>query len=204
MFVMTMDQRGSRRTGDLVEPLLAELAHLEGAPGMVRPFARTVGDEVQAALDDPALAVELGLAVLRRGGWSVGIGVGPVELPLPADVRAATGEAFVLAREAVERAKGRGRPVPLAVAGVGGTAAADAEAVLVLLGSVASRRTEAGWAVVDALAPGTVTQEEVAERLGISQQAVSQRLRGALWPEEPPVRAAAARLLARAAEPEDR
>ena len=204
MFVMTMDQRGSRRTGDLVEPLLAELAHLADAPGTVRPFARTVGDEVQAALADPDLVVEIALAVTRRGGWSVGIGVGPVELPLPADVRAATGPAFVLARDAVERAKGRGRPVPLAVAGVGVTAAADAEAVLVLLGSVATRRTEAGWAVIDALTPGSVTQEEVAERLGISQQAVSQRLRGALWPEEPPVRAAAARLLARAAEPEDR
>ena len=204
MFVMTMDQRGSRRTGDLVEPLLARLAPLTDTPGVVRAFARTVGDEVQAALTDPDLVVDLTLGVLRRGGWSVGIGVGPVELPLPADVRAASGEAFVLAREAVERAKARGRPIPLAVAGVDPTAAADAEAVLVLLGSVAGRRTPAGWAVIDALAPGGVTQEEVAERLGISQQAVSQRLRGALWPEDPPVRAAAARLLARAARSEDR
>lgn len=204
MFVMTMDQRGSRRAGDLVEPLLAELNHLRAAPGVVRPFARTVGDEVQAAFEDPDLVVDVALAVTRRGGWSVGIGVGPVELPLPADVRAATGEAFVHARQAVERAKVRGRSVPLAVSGVGATAAADAEAVLVLLGSVAGRRTAAGWTVIDALGTGTVTQEEVAERLGISQQAVSQRLRGALWPEEPPVRAAAARLLARADEPEDR
>ena len=204
MFVVTMDQRGSRRTGDLVEPMLAELSGLRGAPGVVRPFARTVGDEVQAAFDDPVLVVEHVLAMVRRGGWSVGVGAGPVDLPLPEDVRAGSGDAFVLAREAVERAKGRGRPVAVAVAGVGATAAADAESLLVLLGSVAARRTAAGWAVVDALAPGTVTQEEVAEGLGISQQAVSQRLRGALWPEEPPVRAAAARLLTRAAHPEDR
>ena len=45
MFVMTMDQRGSRRTGDLVEPLLARLAPLTDTPGVVRAFARTVGDE---------------------------------------------------------------------------------------------------------------------------------------------------------------
>jgi len=43
------------------------------------------------------------------------------------------------------------------------------------------------------------TQEEVAARLGITQQAVSQRLRTALWSEELAARPAAARLLSLAA-----
>lgn len=199
MFVITMDQQGSRRTGDRVEALLADLAGLTEETGVVRPFARTVGDEVQAVLDDAVLVVDQALAMVRRGGWSVGVGIGPVDTPLPEDVRAGSGDAFVRARLAVERAKTRGRPVPLAVVGPDPTAGA-AEAVLTLLGSVTARRTAAGWAVIDALRlPGT-TQEDVAARLGISQQAVSQRLRAAQWPEEPPVRAAVTWLLARAEE----
>ncbi len=109
MFVMTIDQRGSRRVGDRVEVLLAALADVVAAwgEGVVRPFERTVGDEVQAVLDDPDLTLDVALRVLRLGGWTVGIGVGAVDEPLPASARAGSGEAFVLARTAVERAKGR-------------------------------------------------------------------------------------------------
>ena len=195
-----MDQQGSRRVGDRVEGLLAELADLEGADGVVRAFERTVGDEVQAVLDDPVVVVDLVLRMLRREGWSVGIGAGPVEEPLPASARAGSGEAFVLARSAVERAKSRSRPVPVAVDGVAERSAADAEAVLTLLGSVLARRTDHGWAVVDAIEDAAgATQVEVAARLGVTQQAVSQRLRTALWSEEAAVRPLAARLLDEAA-----
>ena len=67
-----------------------------------------------------------------------------------------------------------------------------------MLAVLIHRRTDAGWAVVDtvtALGAGA-TQEDVADRLGISQQAVSQRLRTALWNEEQAVRPVVARLLA--------
>ncbi|HEY8718756.1 hypothetical protein [Pengzhenrongella sp.] len=204
MFILTIDQQGSRRVGDRVEELLEVFAALPavapGAPGLVRPFERTVGDEVQAVLDDAELVVDLALTVLRRGGWSVGIGAGPVHEPLPETSRAGWGEAFILARSAVERAKTRTRPVPLAVDGVDPVAAADAEAVLTLVAAVAERRTAAGWEVIDALRVGGEgsRQEDVATRLGISQQAVSQRLRTALWAEELAARPLAARLLATA------
>jgi len=91
--------------------------------------------------------------------------------------------------------------VPLAVV----TGAPDdgraAEAVLTLIASVRARRTEAGWAVVDALTEAGpdgvgVTQEDVARRLGVTQQAVSQRLRTAMWAEEVAARPVAVRLLA--------
>lgn len=199
MLVLTIDQIGSRRLGDRVDGLLSDLAGWlpDGTAGVVRAFERTVGDEVQAVLDDPELAVDVALRVLRRGGWSVGIGAGPVDEPLPASARAGSGPAFVLARDAVERAKSRLRPVPIAVAASSDDRARDCEAVLSLVGAIMSRRTPQGWAVIDtviALGPET-TQDRVAAHLGISQQAVSQRLRTALWAEETAVRPVAARLL---------
>jgi len=199
VFVLTIDQQGSRRVGDRVDALLDVLGGLVPAdgPGLVRGFERTVGDEVQAVLADADLVVDLTLRLTRMGGWSVGIGIGPVDHPLPASTRAGSGPAFVHARTAVERAKARTRPVPLAVVGEGLTRAADAEAVLTLLGALGARRTPAGWAVIDAMATlgPNATQDAVAVRLGVTQQAVSQRLRAAMWAEEVAARPVAARLL---------
>lgn len=200
-YVMTIDQRGSRIHGDRVDSFLARLATVlddlttGSGSGIVRAFERTVGDEVQAVLDDAGLVVDLALGVARDGGWSVGIGAGPVDEPLPASSRAGSGAAFVLARTAVEAAKSRSRAVALAVRGVDDGAGRDAEAVLVLSAAVAGRRSAAGWEVVDAMAAGDARQEDVAVELGVSQQAVSQRLRAALWSEERAARNAAARLL---------
>ncbi|MDQ0427060.1 hypothetical protein [Cellulomonas iranensis] len=196
MFVMTIDQRGSRRGTDRVPELLAALADVP----TVRGFERTVGDEVQGVLDDPGVVVDVALRVLRDGEWTVGVGAGPVVEPLPASPRAGAGDAFVLARDAVESAKSRQRPVPVAVRGAVPEVAEDADAVLVLLGSVAARRTPAGWDAVDALrAAGEAGQDAVAQALGVTQQAVSKRLRTAMWAEEVAARPAVAHLLTRAA-----
>ena len=197
MFVMTIDQQGSRHAPDRVPALIAGLPTV---PGVLRGPERTVGDEVQAVLDDADAAVDLTLHLLRLGEWSIGIGAGPVDEPLPASTREGRGEAFVLARAAVDAAKSRQRPVPLAVRGADPVAAADAEAVLTLLGAVLARRTPAGWRAVDESGrDGDRSQDAVATRLGITQQAVSERLRTALWAEETAVRPAAARLLTAAA-----
>jgi hypothetical protein len=71
--------------------------------------------------------------------------------------------------------------------------------VLQLLAAVARRRTDAGWAAVDAVAGRT--QREAAHTLGITPQAMSQRLRTALWEEERAARPVAARLLDEAEAP---
>lgn len=200
MFVLTVDQEGSTRHGDQVAGLLAALRPLtDSLTGVLRAFERTVGDEVQAVVDDPTTVVTLALHLLRLRGWTVGIGAGPVDEPLPASSREASGPAFVRARAAVERAKTRGSAVPLAVEAGDGVAherGQEAEAVLRILGGVVTRRTAAGWEVVDLLAPGQRRQKDVAAELGVSEQAVSQRLRTALWSEELAVRPVAARLLA--------
>ncbi|GAA2231587.1 hypothetical protein GCM10010413_32090 [Promicromonospora sukumoe] len=237
MIVLTVDQRGSTYAADRVPEVLAELAELtRGRDGVVVPFERTVGDEVQGILAagraGAGLAVDLSLHLLRDQGWSIGIGVGSVEGPLPSVSREARGYAFYRARDAVERAKTRGRGTSIAVEGpppgapdlraAGNTEsgnteprstepdttasdteppdlAAEVEALLRLLAAIRARRTPHGWEVADTLAsladkPGR--QRIVAQSLQVSEQAVSQRVRAALWQEEEAVRPVVVRLLA--------
>ena len=195
MFVMTIDQRDSQNTADGVPALLQKLA----AVPVVLPFERSVGDEVQGVLTDPATVVDTALAVLREGTWYVGIGVGAVAEPLPASPREASGPAFVAARSAVERAKKTGDRPPLAVAGSAG--APEAEAVLVLLGRLVQERSPAEWRVLEHAQPGKWgAMSEAARKLGISSQAVSKAAQRSGWQEEWAARPAAAVLLARADE----
>lgn len=200
MFVMTIDQRGSRIHGDKVPQLLDGLAGIAA----VLPFERSVGDEVQAVLDDANAVVEVALRVLREGNWYVGIGVGGVELPLPKSSRAAAGPAFIAAREAVESAKKAGVRVPLRVVGNPDSKewTEAAEAVLVLLGEIVRGRSEAEWRVLDALAaaPGAA-QKDIAAQLAISPQAVNKAIRRSGHLEEHNGRPAAALLLRHAVQP---
>lgn len=202
MFVLTMDQRGSRTHGDQVPQLLEALAPFDP----VLPFERSVGDEVQGVLADPAAVVAVVARVLREGNWYVGIGLGGIDLPLPASPREAAGSAFVAARVAVEAAKKSGERVPMRVVAASGPASGDsewaaaAEAVLVLLGDVVRRRSAAEWRVIDALqAAPAATQKDIAAQLKITPQAVSKALFRAGHLEEVRGSRAAALLLGQAA-----
>lgn len=192
MIVITIDQRGSQRGRDLIDDLLGDLAALLPADAVVRSFERTAGDEVQGLLADSNHAVAAALALVRNGSWSVGLGLGTVREPIPVSVRAAAGPAFVHARDAVARAKSS--PRHIAVSGPDARASGDAEALLALLAAIVQRRSRPGWEVADLMATG-ITQQEAARRLGISPQAVSQRLRAALWYEQQRAEPLAARLL---------
>lgn len=189
---MTVDQRGSQRGQDLIEDMLGRLADALPAAAIVRPFERTAGDELQGLLAGADHAVRTALTLVRDGSWSVGLGLGPVREPIPASVRATTGPAFVHAREAVLRAKSSPRHV--AVCGPDSQAAGDAEALLALLAAIVQRRSRLGWEVADLVATG-ITQQEAAARLGVSPQAVSQRLHAGLWQEQRRAEPVAARLL---------
>src|SRR5688500_15169762 len=116
MYVLTVDQRNSTHEPDRVPELLEQLADVPAAI----PFERSVGDELQGVLASPEEVVDAALRCLRGGGWYVGIGIGTVELPLPATPREGRGSAFVAARAAVERAKKTGDRAPLAVEGPSG------------------------------------------------------------------------------------
>ena len=221
MYVMTIDQRGSTGDIDRVPGLLKELRALSTAGR----FERSVGDEVQGVVERADEVVEIALHALRSGRWYVGIGVGEVDLPLPASPREGSGPAFVAARTAVDRAKGAAAHVPLAVvagrgrrrasATVSAAAAADAdhgfreakacanaEAVLRLIGRLVQDRTAAQWKVVDVLRSvrndthGTHGSQKIAaQKLGITEQSVSRAVLRSGWQEEWAARPAAELLL---------
>jgi hypothetical protein len=221
-FVLTADQQNSRRSADRVPEALSALAAIGAAvvdpdavhqptprdgAGLVtvRPFERTAGDEIQAVLTDGSAVVTVVQALVRMGGWRMGIGLGEVDEPLPSTTRAGRGDAFLAARDAVEAA--RRSPVDLSVRRLGsgetapGAAAddtRDAEAALWLLVSVLRRRSPMGWEVVDLL-DGGATRREAAGILNVSASAVSQRLAAAAYEEAARGADLTARLLDRAA-----
>jgi hypothetical protein len=160
------------------------------------PFERTAGDEFQGVLADPDTVVDVVLQLVRLGGWSIGVGAGPVQTPLPPSTRAAAGPAFLSARRAVDAAKQR--PARLAVRGAVPVDAGDAQAVLTALAVIVERRSAQAWEAIALVGAGR-TQAEAATTLGVSRQAVGQRLAAGLWELERDLRPTAARLLTRAA-----
>jgi hypothetical protein len=192
-YVLTVDQKASRRTADRVADILPKL---NAAVATELPFERTAGDEFQGLLKDPENVVDVVLQLVRDGGWSIGIGAGPVQTPLPTSVRAATGPAFLSARRAVDAAKQR--PSRLAVRGAVPADAADAQAALSALAAVVDRRSDQAWEAIALVGEGR-TQADAATALGISRQAVGQRLSAGLWDLERELRPTAVRLLTRAA-----
>lgn len=174
MFVMTVDQRGSRSDVDRVDALLATVADA----ALLRRFERTAGDEVQAVADDPSVVAQLCIDLSTDGHWSVGVGVGDVEEPLPESTRAGRGPAFEYARAAVEAAKTQ--RTALAVRGHDDRWCTHAQTAARLIADVIAQRSDAGTEAVTLMRSG-ITQSDAATRLGISPQAMSQRLRSARW-----------------------
>jgi hypothetical protein len=169
--VLTVDQRGSRTSPDLVPGTLAALADAR----LLLPFERTAGDEFQGVLDDPASLARVVETLLREDRWNVGIGIGPVDEPLPDHARAGRGPAYLHARQAVTTAKNS--PWHLRVCGDDPGVRA-LETTLWLWAAVLARRTTRGWEAADLVDEG-LSYEEAGRRLGISQSAVSQRAQAA-------------------------
>lgn len=165
--VFTVDQRHSRSSADAVPHALQLLDDVS----TLRPAERTAGDEFQAILDSPEAVATAVERLLRDGRWHIGIGVGEVDTPLPTTTREGRGDAFVTARESVTAA--RHAPHHLRVSGTGPWVR-HLESALWLWAGVLERRTPKGWEVADLAADG-LTHEAIAERLEISQSAVSQR-----------------------------
>jgi len=175
--VLTIDQRGSTRAA-ATDRVPATLVALADVP-MLRPFERTAGDEFQGVLDDPAAVAAVVERLLREESWSIGIGIGEVDDPLPESTRAGRGPAYLHARDAVTAAKSA--PWRLRVVGddPGGSAGVRAlETTLWLWAAVLNRRTPRGWEVADLVDAGA-SYDQVAKRLGVTQSAISQRAQAA-------------------------
>lgn len=182
MFVVMADQRGSRKAEDLVPSLLHDLNRTSQPWQPLLDFERTAGDEVQGLLDGAAGLAEL----LRHFGdsndWSIGVGIGSVEAPLPSSTRAATGTAYLAARNAIESAKRA--PGWLRIESSSEPEAAQTlQALTHGLFFVQRSRSQAGREAV-ALSRQGRNGKTIAKELGISPQAVSTRLRIAGWDEE--------------------
>lgn len=167
LYVLTVDQRSSRTTADLVPEAIA--AYGEGA--LLR-FERTAGDEIQAVYDDPAAVADVIEGLLRTEQWNIGLGIGEIESPLPDRAPAGRGPAYLHARNAVNRAKKS--PGRICAVGVDDYRAHQLETVLWLWATLLARRTDRGWEVADLVAEG-LNHQAVAEQLDISQSAVTQR-----------------------------
>jgi hypothetical protein len=194
MIVITADQVDSRSTADLAGSTLESLDR-EFGPEFVLPPDRTAGDEIQMLVRSGTAALGIILMLTRTRRWSVGLGVGAVRAPLGANIRESTGDAFVAARSAVERAKRR--PTRVAVTAEPGSAlAADVEALIDLVLVIRGRRSEQGWEVHDLVVSG-LTQADAAARLGITPQSASKRARAADLKAEDAAVVALARLVDR-------
>ncbi|WP_127793194.1 DNA-binding protein [Agromyces sp. LHK192] len=200
MFVITADQIGSRTAPDRSAPMQAALQHDHGR-ALALPVDQTAGDELQALTDDPATALDLILDLARDGHWSIGLGIGGIRSPLPDAVRKATGPAFIAARDAVDAAKRADGRFALRVEAprADGDAperrrAGHVEALVRMFLLMRSRRSDAGWEVAGLVADGA-SQKQAAKVLGISDAAVSQRLKSAMWSVDEQVRPALVALL---------
>lgn len=178
MFVLTIDRRGSRRAHDSADMRTHRDRCRATLPRPVLDWQISAGDELQALYDRPEHVLAAVLALADERDWHVGLGVGPVDEPLPREVREATGAAFVAAREAVTAAKESGGPAVR-----GSEWARHVEAVLALMCAVRRRRTGPGEQAAE-LAERGHTQQHMARELGISQSSVSRRLSSALWAQE--------------------
>ncbi|MET1006622.1 MAG: hypothetical protein ABWX96_13820 [Propionibacteriaceae bacterium] len=192
-FVLIFDQIESRRRSDGVGEAIADLGWIS----TLLPFTRTAVDEFQGLLEEPLSVVTAMLALMRTSSWHIGLGIGAVATPLPADSRSARGPAFLAAREAVERAKREGSHVSIVAAPPAEEAGHDAEVVLRLVAALWEKRSPQGWDAVDLVRQG-LSRTEAAERLQISRQAVGQRLQAAQWTGERDATPVVARLLGRA------
>lgn len=192
-FVLTADRRDSRKHPGELEMAEHRDRFRAQVPGAPLDWQISAGDELQALYSDPRSAVEAVLLLVEAQIWYVGLGVGPVDTPLPSSVSEATGDGFVHARSAVEAAKSSSTDT--AVRAAHGVAAAEqADAVLGLLAAVRRRRTPTARQAA-ALADRGLAQQQIAQKLQITQSSVSRRLSTALWQEDHAVRGVLVQLL---------
>ena len=170
----------SVRRAQLVERSAAALSTLPG----VGEFKVLGVEDICAIVDDATAVCDVVMALLADGDWAIGIGVSPSLVP-SADIGAAADEESARA-VATAACKASARPAQVyAKVDARGRAseASDIAAAFALLGFVLNKRTIEGREAT-ALVRSGLNQNEAAAELGISKQAMSQRLQAAGWSAE--------------------
>ncbi|MDY5840342.1 MAG: MarR family transcriptional regulator [Corynebacterium camporealensis] len=173
MFAVHARYRGrSVRRAELVQRSAEALSTLEG----VGEFQVLGVEDICAVVDSPTAVCDLAMALLADGDWAIGIGVSPGH-PRSADAirSVATAALKKSARPGNVYAKTnqRGRA----------SEAQDIAAAFALLGFVLNKRSMEGREATSLVRSG-MNQNEAAAELGISKQAMSQRLHAAGWAAE--------------------
>jgi hypothetical protein len=193
--VLDLDQRSSSTGPDLVAEYSAAL-NADCAEILLRPFARTAGDEMQAVLGEPTGFAGLMDRVLDAGTWWIGVGIGEITR-LGESTRESAGPAFKAARAAIEAAKRDRASSGPAVRGEPAELAASLQAALAGVAFIRAKRTARQREVV-AAALEADAQRTAAHRLGITQQGVSDALQAAGYDAERQLRGLVSRLAAEA------
>lgn len=170
----------SNRRADLVRRSAQALSRLEG----VGEFEALGVEDIRASIATPTRVCDVTMALLADGEWAIGIGIAPADNVLPglgddaADQRACDAATAALSKGArvgqvYVKTCARGR----------GQEAQDIAAAFSLLGYVLHKRTDEGREATSLVRRG-FNQNEAAAELGISKQAISQRLQAAGWAAE--------------------
>lgn len=185
--VLTGDLVASRRHGaealDEAMQVLDRASRDIGEDLDTKPvFQRHRGDGWQLVLPmgqyglRAALRIQAALAAAGSLSTRIGIGVGPARIPDDGNLAAASGAAFHMAGDVLA---GLARGTHLALPPIPG-ALGDALGALMLFVD----REAQGWngtqgqALFEALRVQTPTQEEIAQKVGVTRQAVQSRLSG--------------------------
>lgn len=172
----------------VVERSAEALASLPG----VGAVAVTGVEDIRTVVEEPEHALNLIMALLSDGNWAIGIGICSGTDDAAADAAAAACTKVVGVRAGQVRVSvDKQKP---------GTDAADIAAAFALMAHVLHKRTFEGREATSLVRSG-MNQNEAAAELGISKQAMSQRLQAAGWPAEQAGWQLALNLITRAAAP---
>ena len=175
MFVITADQRASRTHETCAGRARRSSSDCVG-DRLAAPAERTVGDEMQLATAirwPPSTSRCISCA---KGAGASASGSAPIESHSPGRCEKARGQAFLHARDAVERAKTSPRAVAVRAPTRGRPTTAEASSGC--SSRLRDRRAPQGWEVADLLGEG-MTQKRAAGQLGITPTAVSLRAKAA-------------------------
>lgn len=139
---------------------------LSSLPG-VAGFTHLGVEDIRSRVDTAEALANVVMALLSDGDWAIGIGV-----DTPAGAEAAASTAVTTRAGSVK-----------VQSSVPGTGAEDVQAAFTLLAHVLAKRTIEGREATSLVRSG-LNQNEAAEQLGISKQAMSQRLGAAGWAAE--------------------
>lgn len=155
----------------VVERSAEALSSLPGVAG----FEVLGVEDIRSTVADAEAALNLIMALLSDGNWAIGLGIAD------GTGRSAPSDASTTATAAVGTRAGQVRVIVDRQNAT--TEAADIAATFALMSHVLHKRTYEGREATSLVRRG-MNQNEAAATLGISKQAMSQRLQAAGWPAE--------------------